>query len=363
MPNIFQKPPTWWYGQNVAQRLVAGGLHPVSALYSMGAKWDYKRRDSYVSKLPVLCIGNFTAGGAGKTPLAVTIIHMLQEMGEKPVILTRGYGGKVSGPYQVDLENDDAGKVGDEPLMLAFHTAVVISANRAVGAQAIEQGEGTVILMDDGFQNNSLTKDLSLVVVDGKTGIGNGQVMPSGPLRGAMDFQLPLADALIINGAGVGGKTVTETAQKRDIAVFQASLKMAEEKAAWLKGKKVIAFTGIGRPSKFYETLKANGADILDTVDFPDHHQFTHNEAAHLLEKASQTEETYLVTTQKDAMRLKGGKGALQWLGYEVEVIPVNLLVEQADDLRQLIGQTLKTKRATTKQASATEAKVENPDN
>ncbi len=343
MSIILRKTPPWWYRQNVAHRLVAGLLRPASALYGQVAKWNYLHRAPYCSGLPVVCVGNFTAGGAGKTPTVITLIHILQEMGEKPVVLTRGYGGKVSGLHQVRLE-DKARDVGDEPLLLAAYTPVVISADRAAGARAIEQGEGTVIIMDDGFQNNSLAKDLSLVVVDGAAGIGNGLVMPSGPLRASTEFQMGLADALVMNGDGVGGKAVAELARRQTVPTLQASLEVDKEQAEWLRGKKVIAFTGIGRPDKFYQTLKDCGATVLDSVDFSDHHNFTHDEAAKLLEKASQTDGTYLVTTQKDAVRLVGGKGALQWLRYEAEVVGVTLKFGEADTLKKMLSDMLRKK-------------------
>ncbi len=342
----FKNVPSWWYRQNVADRLVAGVLRPVATLYGAGAKWDFKRRDSYQSSLPVICVGNFTVGGAGKTPSVISLIHILQALGEKPVVLTRGYGGRVRGPYQVDPEKDKTKDVGDEPLLLSGHTPVVISANRAAGAQAIEQGEGTVIIMDDGFQNGSLKKDLSVVVVDGETGIGNGLVMPAGPLRSPLKFQIPKADILIINGSGAGGKAVTKLAKHHKIAVLQASLEMEPEQAAWLKGKKVVAFTGMARPAKFYATLEQCGADIVERVDFPDHHNFTHDEAARLLETASKTDETYLLTTQKDAVRLIGGKGALQWLRYEAEVVGVSLVTQPEGALANRVTEMLESFRA-----------------
>src|SRR5262252_2709689 len=190
------KTPSWWYRD---KGLVASALAPLGVLYGRITEARAARVTPYRSRLPVICIGNFTAGGGGKTPTAIAVASLLKGLGAKPCFLTRGYGGASKGPVLVG-KGMSAAEAGDEPLLLAEHAPTMISTDRAAGAKAIETTDASVIIMDDGFQNPSLVKDLSIIVVDAASGVGNGLMIPAGPLRAPLDWQIARADALIVIG-------------------------------------------------------------------------------------------------------------------------------------------------------------------
>ena len=236
----------------------------------------------YRSRLPVICIGNFTAGGGGKTPTAIAVAKVLKEAGERPCFLTRGYGGKTQGPVLV-AKGQSAAEVGDETLLLAVHAPAVVAADRAAGARLIEGTDATVIVMDDGFQNPQLAKDFSLIVVDAATGLGNGLVMPAGPLRAPLDKQTPRADALLL--IGEGGKTapLAKSFEAANKPVLKARMTPRGD-ARWLGILPVIGFAGIANPKKFYATLSQSGARLTGTRSFPDHHPYTERQASGCLD-------------------------------------------------------------------------------
>ena len=197
------KTPSWWYrGRGgIAPTLLAPiMLAPLAALYGRVAASRMGREAAYRSRLPVICIGNFTSGGGGKTPTAIAVASLLKTMDKTPAFLTRGYGGSAKGVVRV--AGQDAKEVGDEALLLAAAAPTFVSADRVAGAKAIEETDADVIVMDDGFQNPSLAKDLSLIVTDAASGLGNGRVIPAGPLRAPLDAQMDHADALVIIGEG-----------------------------------------------------------------------------------------------------------------------------------------------------------------
>src|SRR6476661_643641 len=199
--------PSWWYAP--APGRLAMLLQPLGAIYGRVAEARYFRTTPYRSRLPVICIGNFTSGGTGKTPLAIHLCERLKAAGHEPAVLTRGYGGRLSGPYWVNAASDVARDVGDEALLLARAAPTLVARDRRAGAHAIEMGPHpvTVIVMDDGLQNPGLAKDLTIAVVDGGRGLGNGLTMPAGPLRAPLPFQLELTDAIVVNesSAATGG--------------------------------------------------------------------------------------------------------------------------------------------------------------
>ncbi len=191
--------PSWWYGKD-GERM-ARLLRPLSRIFSHFAVERLTKRTPYRSRLPVICVGNFTAGGTGKTPLTLHIARLLAASGEHPAILTRGYGVKRAGPYWIDDMSELAEDVGDEPLLLARVAPTLVAHDRRAGAVAIEtSGRNiSVIVMDDGLQNPALAKDLTIAIVDAVRGIGNGEVIPSGPLRAPLDVQLAITDAILVN--------------------------------------------------------------------------------------------------------------------------------------------------------------------
>ena len=299
--------PFWWYRRRGA---LAALLSPFAALYERVAVSRMTKGQPYRSRLPVICIGNFTAGGGGKTPTAIAIAKGLKNLGETPAFLTRGYGGKSQGPLLVE-KGMRAAEVGDESLLLAEHAPTVVSADRAAGAKFIENAQelgATVIVMDDGFQNNQLAKDLSLIVADDGLGIGNGLVIPAGPLRAPLQAQLPRADALLLIGEGGNGAELAKTFEAARKPVLKAKL-IPRGDPRWLTVLPVIGFAGIANPKKFYATLAEHGARVSETRSFPDHHLFTERQARHLLNWAREWK-CMLVTTEKDWVRLPEEDGS-----------------------------------------------------
>ena len=213
--------------------------------------------------IPVLCVGNYHVGGAGKTPTVLALAKLLRDLGETPVVLSRGYGGKLRGPVRVDPARHAASDVGDEPLMLAATLPVVVARDRADGVPLARAQGASVILMDDGFQNPSIAKDASLIVIDSDRGLGNGQVIPAGPLRAPLRPQLARTDALVIVGDGAAAGTVAAEIAAQGKPVLRAHLRPDDAQVAALRGKRVLAFAGIGDPRRFFKTLQASGIDVV----------------------------------------------------------------------------------------------------
>ncbi|MGE3246029.1 MAG: tetraacyldisaccharide 4'-kinase [Beijerinckiaceae bacterium] len=275
--------------------------------------------------VPVLCIGNFTAGGAGKTPTALACADILSKNGFRPAFLTRGYGGSLSSqptPQRIDLHRHGAAEAGDEPLLLARHAPTFVCRDRAASAQAAAALGANAVIMDDGLQNPGLNKTLSIAVVDGETGIGNGLCIPAGPLRAPLAAQLRKVDGLVVIGEGEAGDAVAGRALAQAKAVFHARLQPDPEIAAQLRGRKVVAFAGIGRPEKFFATLEETGADIAEAFAFGDHQTLDAGEVE-TLQRAAASHGAQLVTTEKDFVRV----GAL--FGNTPPVaLPVKLVIE-----------------------------------
>ncbi len=267
--------PGWWYARQgrVAGRLLA----PLSHLYGAIARRRYETATTFRSRLPVVCIGNFTAGGTGKTPLTLHLARRLASLGHQPVALTRGYGGRLKGPYWVDAERDGPGDVGDEPLLLSAALRTMLARDRASGARAIETGPhpATVILMDDGLQNGTIAKDLVIAVVDGRRGFGNGRVIPAGPLRAPLAFQMQLADVILVNeGAGSDGAVAETLRREFTGAVLRAATTPVGE-TRWVAEAPLLAWAGIGGPERFFGLLESLGGDVRIRRRFPDHHMLT----------------------------------------------------------------------------------------
>src|SRR5215472_3986217 len=233
-------------------------LRPLGALYGAIAARQLRRR-GFDAGVPVLCVGNYHVGGAGKTPTVLALARILRELGETPVVLSRGYGGRLHGPVIVDPANHDAADVGDEPLMLATHLPVVVSRERIDGVALAKSQRASVILMDDGFQNPSIAKDASLIVIDSDRGLGNGLVFPAGPLRAPLEPQLARTDALIVVGDGAAGRAVATDVAAQGGLVLSAHLVPDPASVARLAGQRVLAFAGIGDPKRFFRTLRASG--------------------------------------------------------------------------------------------------------
>ncbi len=297
-------PEFWWRKAGAAAAL----LYPAGAIYGAVAALRLSK-PGYSSKLPVICIGNPTLGGAGKTPTAIVVGTFLKSAGRRPFFLTRGYGGKLSGPVLADLKSHSAEEIGDEAPLLAAIAPTVIARDRAAGAQFAEANGADVIIMDDGFQNPSLVKNFSLLVVDGAKGLGNGLSFPAGPLRAPLDAQLRRAQALLVIGEGDAGEKAAAAAAKAGLPVLRGKLVPEPASAAEISGKKVLAYAGIGAPEKFFHSLETAGAIVAAWKSYGDHHRYTEKDAAHLL-AAANSSNFILVTTEKDLARMRGDAAA-----------------------------------------------------
>ena len=293
-------PDFWWQRAGIAAAL----LYPAGAIYGAIAAQRLNRK-GYRAKIPVICIGNPTMGGAGKTPTAITVGNWLKREGRKVFFLTRGYGGSEEGPLLADIEKHSAHEIGDEAPLLAAIAPTVIAHDRATGAKFAEDNGADVIVMDDGFQNSSLVKDFSVLVVDGMKGLGNGLPFPAGPLRAPISPQLRRAQAMIVVGDGEAGDNAARLAREHSLQVYRGSLASDPASAADVKNNSVLAYAGIGAPEKFFHSLEAAGAIVSAWKSFGDHHRYTAADAADLLAKAEQGG-LELITTEKDLARMRG---------------------------------------------------------
>jgi len=329
--------PGWWYAteQDTRQRLLA----PLARLYGSLVERRFRKTQAYRSRFPVICVGNFTAGGTGKTPLSIHIARRLLTAGLKPVFLTRGYGGKERGPVWVEPCDDAAWRFGDEPLLLARVAPTLVARDRREGARFLEDSglAFSAIVMDDGLQNPALIKDLSIAVVDGRRGLGNGEVIPAGPLRAPLEFQLSLADAIVVREA-----LADPDGKARDIHAilrhdFPGPVMVAHTEphgdTTWLQETRVVAFAGIAAPERFFGLLERLGAQIVDKIAFADHHPYTRADADRLL-KLAQKSDCCLVTTEKDWVRLDETKAPLALLRNEARTLAIELALEPRDDGR-----------------------------
>jgi tetraacyldisaccharide 4'-kinase len=329
-----REPAFWWREPGPASALLA----PLAAAYGMVARLRLEGRGRR-GDAPVVCIGNPTIGGAGKTPTALTVARMLAAAGERPAFLSRGYGGRLAGPLQVDPDRHHAGDVGDEPLLLARVAPTIVARDRVKGADMAGAAGASVIVMDDGFQNPSLAKDVSLLVVDAGRGIGNGRVIPAGPLRAPLAAQVARAQAVVAVGRSGRTADVIAEAAARNIPVLQARLQPDAGVLAALGRGRVLAFAGIGDPAKFFATLRDAGIAVTATRSFPDHHRYTRAEAEALCEDADRAG-LALVTTEKDLVRLAGDEEVAQLAGY-ARALPVTLVLDDADALALLLRERL----------------------
>lgn len=300
-----RSPDFWWSKQTLAARL----LEPAALVYGAVAGRKMRQKPDYVSRLPVVCVGNFVAGGAGKTPVALALQKLLGGIGKKTGFLSRGYGGSLAGPVQVDPSRHGADLVGDEPLLLARRAPTIVARDRAAGARLLETGDIDVILMDDGFQNPGLGKTRSWLVVDGAVGVGNGRCIPAGPLRAPVDVQLSRTDRVVIVGDGEPGKTFAAQCIRAQVGVITARLVPILDNIP--TDRPLLAYCGIGRPAKFFDSLTANGFEVAEQVAFADHHVISEAEARSLIDRA-QTDACTLVTTAKDRVRMQSAGGAAQ---------------------------------------------------
>ena len=331
------EPAHWWRPGSWLSLVLA----PLGWVYGLFAAARLRKPGVDVG-IPVICVGNYHIGGAGKTPTAIALVEILTGAGERPFVLSRGYGGANAGPLLVDASRHTASDVGDEPLLLAAVAPVVVSRDRAAGARLASQRGATVVVMDDGFQNPSLNKHLALIVIDGTRGIGNGAVFPAGPLRAPLPIQVDRTAVLVIVGDGSAADRIAEAVASRGGLVLRARFEADKASVNALRGRPVLAFAGIGDPERFFGTLRTNGIVVAATRSFPDHHRYRDNELAALATDA-QRDGLTLVTTTKDLVRLRaaGGNRTID----TVADFRVRLVVDDEAALRERLLRALKAAR------------------
>jgi tetraacyldisaccharide 4'-kinase len=314
-------------------------LTPLGVIYGLVAGHRLQRQ-GFDAGIPVLCVGNYHVGGAGKTPTVLALTMVLRDLGETPVVLSRGYGGRLHGPVLVDPGRHAADDVGDEPLMLAPTVAVVVARDRVAGVALARSQGASVILMDDGFQNPAIAKDASLIVIDGARGLGNARVFPAGPLRAPLLPQLDRTDALIVVGDGSAAEAVSASIAAQGKPVLSAHIRANDASVATLAGKRVLAFAGIGDPARFFRTLRGCGIDIVLERAFADHHRFSQGEIETLIAEAKR-EALTAVTTEKDLARLRmAGEGLPNW-ARDIVPFAVTLEFDDVTRLRKFVSERI----------------------
>lgn len=318
------KTPKFWYRP---QSVMAKVLSPLGRFYGWTVERRFKKTRPYQANIPVICIGNLTVGGTGKTPVCLAIGQMLKENGVPFWFLNHGYKSKSQGVVvKPDLMTPL--DVGDEALLLADLAPTVVDRHRARGAQMIERQGGTALIMDDGFQNPSLIKTLSLIVADGQTGFGNGRMIPAGPLREPIERGLNRADAVVIAGADRSGVADIVKKTAPDLPILTGRFEPDSDTIRDLKGQTVVAFAGIGRPDKFFEMLTGLGIPVAKRMAFPDHYFYTRFDLEQLLADAG---EMPLVTTRKDYVKISPEMRS------RVRVVDGRFVFDRPEEVLQLI--------------------------
>ena len=322
-------PDFWAPGQGGA---AAALLAPLGSLYALGTRLRLAMGRPWQAPVPVICIGNLVAGGTGKTPVAIALARRLMAQGLTPHLLSRGHGGRESGPLRVDIARHRAVDVGDEPMLLAAAAPTWIARDRAAGARAAVADGAGCILMDDGFQNPALAKDLSLIVIDGAYGFGNGRPIPAGPLRESVSAGIARADAVVLIGEDRHGVVERLTASRRHAPpILRARIVPDADSVAHLDGRSVVAFAGIARPERFFSTLESIGCRVLSRHAFADHHPFSDAEAMRMIDAADRAA-AIAVTTAKDHVRLTAE------VRRQISVLTITLHFDDEAGLDQLLG-------------------------
>lgn len=326
------RPPEFW--NKPSPTVPALVLSPLAVLYASATARRVARPPSYRAAAPVICVGNLNAGGTGKTPTVLALASLLSNRGLRPVIVSRGHGGSLTGPVAVDPARHGAEEVGDEPLLMAAFAPVVIARDRADGARMADRMGADVILLDDGHQNPAVAKTVSLVVVDAAVGFGNGRVIPAGPLRESVAGGLARADAVLsIGDARAQARFRKSWGHAIDVPHLTAHLAPLPTGLP-LQSLRALAFAGIGRPEKFFTTLRQEGVELLRTVPLGDHQPLTPALMRRLAAEADALG-AQLITTEKDAVRLPKD------FRMKVMTLPVRLTFDDPGAVNRLLAPSL----------------------
>ena len=309
-------------------------MRPFGALYAYGTARRVAKADlGYAAKCPVICVGNINAGGTGKTPTTIALIQLLQGEGLRVSVVSRGFGGTLEGPVKVDPNTHSAAEVGDEPILISAFANVIVSKDRALGVKQVE-GDADVVILDDGHQNPSVRKDLSIVFVDANIGFGNGATIPAGPLREPIAAGLGRANALLsIGDKGAQLKFAQRWGASVSVPHLRAHLSPLQTGMPW-QGLRAVAFAGIAHPGRFFRTLRCLGVDLVSEGPLGDHQRFSPQLLTRLRNEARQSN-AQLVTTEKDAARLPAS------LRKEVLTLPVRFAFEDQSQVRKLLAPIL----------------------
>jgi tetraacyldisaccharide 4'-kinase len=335
-----QAPNFWWRQKpNFAARL----LTPLASIYGAIAARRLSRRGVHAA-VPVICVGNFTIGGAGKTPTAIAIARQLEAQGERPVFLIRGYGGAAGrGPQLVDTGHHNPKDVGDEALLLARVAPTIVGTDRVASAGLAEQIGASLLILDDGMQNPALIHDFRLAVIDEGTGLGNGLCIPAGPLRAPFYRQLMSVSAVLIIGTGDSAAMLTEEAYSSGKFILHGKL-IATRESMGFAGRRVFAFAGIGLPEKFKATLQDLGAIVVGWQSFPDHHLYSLKELRRL-QTSAQRNGALLLTTEKDFVRIVPLIDRLNKDQPLPMALPIDLVFNDSTALEKLLRAALTGRR------------------
>ena len=321
------KAPKFWYNKH--DTLFSILLYPISLIFSLITKINTLAHKDMSQGIPVICIGNLVVGGAGKTPVALKVGKILKLSGYNPHFLTRGYAGKIKNNIKVD-NNHTAEEVGDESLILSTVAPTWIGPNRIKSSALAKKNNADCVIMDDGFQNPTIKKDFSIIVIDGKQGFGNKRVLPSGPLRESIQRGLRRADAIVVVGKD---KFAIKTLLPISIPIFNAEFNVSKNNEIF-KGKDITAFAGIAYPLKFFETLEQQGAKIKKTITFPDHYIYKENDLLKLVETANNNK-SILVTTSKDFVRIPKNYQTI------INKLEGEIMIEKEDEFNRVLSKVL----------------------